>query len=80
MTSASVVDSAVALGWSLEDEADATADATLAHVERHGALVPALFRYEIANVLALLVRGGGLFSCSPRYALWTCDRLCLTIL
>ena len=56
MTSALVVDSSVALGWSLEDETDATADATLAHVERHGALVPSLFRYEIANVLALLVR------------------------
>jgi len=51
-----VVDASIALAWSLADEATAAADRALAHVERHGALVPTLWTYEICNVLALLVR------------------------
>jgi len=51
-----VIDASMALAWSLEDERSGEALAVLDHVEAHGAIVPTLWSYEVANVLALLVR------------------------
>jgi len=53
-----VLDSSVALAWIYEDE---TTDAVLGlfdDVRLHGAWVPGLWRWEIANVLQLNVRRG----------------------
>jgi predicted nucleic acid-binding protein len=53
-----VLDSSVALAWVYADE---TTDAILSlfdHLRLHGAWVPGLWRWEIANVLQLNVRRG----------------------
>jgi predicted nucleic acid-binding protein len=53
-----VLDSSVALAWVYADE---TTDAVLQlfdTIRRHGAWVPGLWRWEIANVLQLNVRRG----------------------
>lgn len=52
----SVVDASIALVWSLDDERDDGAAAALEHVESQGAIAPTLWSYEVANVLAPLVR------------------------
>jgi predicted nucleic acid-binding protein len=46
-----VLDASVALTWFLPDEPSAAADALLERVTVEGAYVPALFRWEIENVL-----------------------------
>jgi predicted nucleic acid-binding protein len=49
--SAGVVDASIALTWCFEDEASAETDALLARIRDHGAVVPALWHLELANVL-----------------------------
>lgn len=51
-----MIDASIALAWSLSDERGEDALNVLAHVESHGAIVPTLWTYEVANVLALLQR------------------------
>lgn len=46
-----VLDCSVAVGWCFEDEASPEADALFARVRDEGAVVPALWYLEIANVL-----------------------------
>ena len=46
-----VVDASVTLGWVFTDEHNATSDALLAQVADHGAVVPLLWRLEIASAL-----------------------------
>lgn len=51
-----VVDASITLAWLLDDERNDLSESALTHVETHGAIVPTLWSYEVANVLALLVR------------------------
>jgi predicted nucleic acid-binding protein len=49
--SALVIDSSVALSWCFEDEASPESDALFERVRDQGAVVPALWHLEVANVL-----------------------------
>ncbi len=51
-----VVDASVAIGWVLRDEDPAYAQAVLEQVLVDGALVPAIWPFEIANVLLSAVK------------------------
>jgi predicted nucleic acid-binding protein len=53
-----VVDASAAMPWGFTDEADDAADALLDRVSRDGAVVPAIWPYEIAGVLAVGIRRG----------------------
>jgi predicted nucleic acid-binding protein len=52
------VDASVASAWCFEDEASPGTDAVLDEVVRLGARVPALWLFEMANVLTLAERRG----------------------
>ena len=54
--SALVLDCSIAAAWCFEDEASAATDALMERVRDEGALVPALWHWEIANVLTSAVR------------------------
>jgi predicted nucleic acid-binding protein len=49
--SALVIDSSAALSWCFEDEASPASDALFERVRDQGAVVPGLWRLEVANVL-----------------------------
>ena len=51
-----VIDSSVTLAWFFEDEITARGDALMHHVANEGAVVPSLWRLEIANALQMAVR------------------------
>ncbi|WP_026379995.1 type II toxin-antitoxin system VapC family toxin [Afifella pfennigii] len=51
-----VLDGSVALSWSFVDEQNEDSSSLLRRVGRHGAVVPPLWRYEIANGLQMAVR------------------------
>lgn len=51
-----VIDSSLALAWFFDDERTAAADAVLTRVAEAGAVVPALWRLEVANGLEMAVR------------------------
>lgn len=53
-----VVDTSVALAWGLPDERDALAVATLRYAGEHGALVPALWPFEVANSILNASKAG----------------------
>jgi len=53
-----VLDCSIAASWCFEDEARPEIDALLDRTRDHGAVVPALWHWEIANVLAMAVRRG----------------------
>lgn len=55
---ACVLDSAMALAWVLPGERSAATDAILDRVAGAGALVPVLWRLEVANVLLMAERRG----------------------
>ena len=55
-----VLDCSVAAAWAFEDEQDELSEATLDLLTEQEALVPALFPYELANVLAVGERRGRL--------------------
>ena len=59
-----VLDASVTLNWYLDDERTAAADALLMRAAVEGAVVPALWRLEVANGLQMAVRRGRL---DPRY-------------
>ncbi len=50
--SAFVLDCSIAIAWLFDDEASAETDALLDRLKDSGALVPALWRLELGNVLA----------------------------
>ncbi|GAA1056076.1 twitching motility protein PilT [Agromyces luteolus] len=60
MTSAFVLDASVALSWCFEDEARPESDALLHRLADGGAIVPVIWEYEVANVLAVAERRGRL--------------------
>lgn len=67
-----VLDASMAIAWMFDDErTDATAGA-LRRVVAEGALVPSLWRLEVANVLRNAVRRG---RCDEQYADRSLDRL-----
>jgi len=52
-----VIDSSITLAWFFEDErSSALADAVLRQVTESGAVVPSLWRLEVANALQMAVR------------------------
>jgi len=51
-----VLDPSLALSWYFEDERTPQADALLDQVVDHGAVVPALWRLEIANAFQIAIR------------------------
>lgn len=51
-----VLDASVALGWYFEDEVSAAGDAVMDQVAQAGAVVPALWRYEVANAFQTAIR------------------------
>lgn len=55
-----VVDCSVAVAWCIDDEASPETDALLDRVRDEGALVPALWHLELANVLLQAERRGRL--------------------
>lgn len=55
-----VLDSSVALAWVLPDESSPAADAVIERLAVEAAVVPALWPFEIANVLVVAQRRGRL--------------------
>ncbi|MBI5015091.1 MAG: type II toxin-antitoxin system VapC family toxin [Deltaproteobacteria bacterium] len=53
-----VLDCSVSAAWCLKDEANAAADSVLAALAPDGALVPALWAVEMANILVMAERRG----------------------
>jgi hypothetical protein len=51
-----VIDSSIALSWYFEDEVTAESQAVLDEVGERGAIVPALWRFEVANGLQMALR------------------------
>ena len=51
-----VVDASVTLTWYFEDERSAAGESVLDRVTEEGAIVPSLWRYEVANGLQMAVR------------------------
>ena len=51
-----VIDASVMLSWVYTDEHSSASDALLARVAEQGALVPALWRLEIANALQIGIK------------------------
>ena len=51
-----VLDASLTLAWYFEDEASAAADSLLAVVSRRGAVVPPLWRLEVANGFQSAIR------------------------
>lgn len=55
-----MLDGSAALGWCFEDECAPGLDALRLRVAEHGAVVPSLWRLEVANGLMVAVRRGRL--------------------
>ena len=55
-----VVDCSVTMAWCFEDESNPYADAILRALDDADALVPSIWPFEVANVLALSERAGRL--------------------
>lgn len=53
-----VVDASIALTWCFEDEVTAATEAIGTRVDSEGAIVPGLWRLEVANTLLLAERRG----------------------
>jgi len=51
-----VLDASLTLGWYFDDERTSAGEALLERVSEEGAVVPALWRYEVANGLQMAVR------------------------
>lgn len=53
-----VIDASYAAAWCFEDEATSATEAALDECEAHGAFVPSLWKFEIANLLRSAERRG----------------------
>lgn len=51
-----VIDASVTLGWILSDEQSGALDALFGRIAADGAVVPSLWRLEIANALQMGIR------------------------
>lgn len=56
MDSAFVLDASIAACWCLDDGTNPKAEAALLGIAKHGAVVPALFWFELRNVLLMAER------------------------
>jgi predicted nucleic acid-binding protein len=74
-----VLDSSATLAWIFADEASGASRRILALVSRSGAIVPALWRLEIASVLTVEVRRGRITAGGRQSALDTLARLDIAI-
>jgi predicted nucleic acid-binding protein len=74
-----VLDASVTMSWCFEDEASAAGDAIFAQVAESGGIVPSLWHYEVANVLALATRRERISEASSKRFLSTLDRLALEV-
>jgi predicted nucleic acid-binding protein len=63
-----VLDANVVIAWIAKDEASAYADAAVAAAESDRAIVPALWHWEIANMLVVLERKGRLGSAASVFS------------
>ena len=61
-----VLDSSVTLSWFFEDERTAATASVLDQVIEHGAVVPAIWRLEVANALQSGLRRGRIDAALPR--------------
>jgi predicted nucleic acid-binding protein len=55
-----VLDASIAMAWCFEDETNELTEAILSRLARDTAVVPSLWRFEVANVLAVGQRRGRL--------------------
>jgi predicted nucleic acid-binding protein len=60
-----VLDASIAIAWLFEDEQTEAANAVMDRVVAEGALVPSIWRLEVANVLRNAIRRG---RCTEAYA------------
>lgn len=74
-----VLDASVALSWFFEDEATAAGDAVLERVLAEGAISPAFWRLEVANVLTVGLRRGRLTPQGFERSLWAAQALPVTL-
>jgi predicted nucleic acid-binding protein len=74
-----VVDASVTLAWCFEDEATDKTDALLDQVIADGAVVPTLWRTEVANVLLVAERRGRITPAQRDRFLSLLDQLGLTV-
>ena len=65
-----VVDASITAAWCLEDEVSPLTEAALEQVVRGGALVPAIWLVEMANVLVVAERRGRVEFRNGRTAYW----------
>lgn len=72
-----VIDASVSMSWCFDDEASDAGDAIFARVAESGGIVPSLWRYEVANVLALATRRERISEASSKRFLSMLDRLAL---
>ena len=63
-----VIDASVAIAWIADDERSSYADAALAACGSDRAVVPALWRWEIANTLVMLERRGRVTDAAATYS------------
>jgi predicted nucleic acid-binding protein len=76
---ACVLDSAMALAWILPGESNIGTDAILDQVTEEGALVPGLWRLEIANVLLMAERRARITQAERTRALISLNSLRISI-
>lgn len=74
-----VIDASVTLSWSLEGERHPLALAVLDQVRVEGAVVPSLWRLEVANVLLLKMRRGKMSSHSLQEVLQGLSELAIEV-
>lgn len=74
-----VLDSSAAVSWFFEDEAKPKNIAWMVRVSAEGATVPALWRWEIANVLAMSERKGRLTIAETAQAIEMLDTFPISI-
>ncbi len=70
-----VVDCSVTAAWCLEDETSPAAERVLERVIREGALVPALWAFEMSNVLVAAERRGRITAADAERAVELLRRL-----
>lgn len=74
-----VLDSSMTLAWYFEDEESESSEAVFDEVTENGAVVPALWRFEVANGLQLAVRRKRIGSAYRDESLADLEKLDVTI-
>lgn len=74
-----VLDASATLAWYFEDERTVDSEAVLDQVAASGALVPLIWRYEVANGLLVAVRRGRIAADYRDASLADLDRFPITI-